>query len=124
MARTKNPGKDKGKGKGKESASFSQPRPQVCLFDSESRQDRYFTSFESREVLEGRYLDLDFLNSIDFSHIGIFKEFGWWNFMKIHRSIYKDVIRALYSNASKTLGKGNLMKGLRLTFGTSTLRLM
>ena len=94
------------------------------MFDSESQQERYFNSFESREVLEGRYLDLDFLDSIGFPYITIFKEFGWWNFMKIHRSIYEDVIGLFIQMLVTHLVKENPMKDLRLILGTSTLKSM
>ena len=105
MARTKNPNR----GKGKEPASSSHPPspflPQIRLFANDDQQERYFNYFESRDVLEGRYLDLEFLESTNFLYVATFKEFGWWDFLSIHRSIYKDTVRAFYSNASITFGR-------------------
>ena len=77
MARTKNSGKDKGKGKEPASSSHppSQPRPQIHFFNSKGQQERYSILFKSLEVPEGRYLDLMFLESTDFSYIQTFKEF-------------------------------------------------
>ena len=121
MARTKNFGKRKEKEKELASSSRlpSQPRPQIQLFNSEGQQERYSIHFESREVLEGRYLDLTFLESIDFPYIQTFKEFGWWDFLTIHRCIYEDVIRAFYSNANNTYHKKKSNKKFKTNIGDS-----
>lgn len=68
---------------------------------------------------EGRYLDLTFLESIDFPYIQTFKEFSWWDFLTIHICIYEDAIKAFYSNADNTYHKRKLDKKFKTNIGDS-----
>ena len=121
MARTKNPNSRKGK----KPASLSNPPspslPQVHLFNNDAQKERYFTFFDSWEVLEGRFLDLDFLTSIYFPYITTFEEFGWLNFLKIHRCIYEDVVKAFYSNANDIFHKRKSSERFKTNIGSTSL---
>ena len=123
MGQMKNSRKDKGKGKESTSSSHppSQPRPQIQFFNSEGQQERYSILFESREVLEGCYLDLTFLESIDFLNIQTFKEFGWWDFLTIYRCIYEDAVRVFYLNVDNTYHKRKLDKKFKTNIGDSPI---
>jgi len=122
MPRTKNASK------GKEKALSSQPPvvlswPKLHLFENSHQHERYSNFFEAREVLHDRCLDKDFLKSIKFLHIQTFKDFGWWKFIFIHRTILEDVVRAFYSNASNLFNAKRSHESFRSSIGPTYLEI-
>lgn len=99
MARTKNLGKGK-RVENPNPKRSTHGKSSLRLFDRAFQHDKYLQRFDFHEVLHGRCLDIEFLESIKFPYINTFKTLGWWNFLTIHRVVLEDVIHAFYSNAS------------------------
>ena len=68
-------------------------------------------------------MDIEFLESTGFPYIETLKEFGWWNFLTIHRSIYENLVRAFYSNANNTYHKHQLDKKFKTNIGDTNFKI-
>ena len=126
MARMKNSGKDKGKRKELASLSHppSQPRPQIQFFNSEGQQERYSILFESQEVLEGRYLDLTFLESINFPYIKRLRSLVG-GISKLSIDVYMKMQLGLFTQMLIIhITRGNRTKSLKQTLENISLKLL
>jgi len=64
--------------------------------------EHYSNLFDSRDIILKRYINISSLELINFPYLGILRDFGWWDFISLHKDAYIDVVRVFYSNANNT----------------------
>ena len=62
-------------------------------------QMRFNDTFAHRDIKAGRVIHFELLESINFSYLSTFEEFGWTNYLKMNAPIYENLVRAFYCNS-------------------------
>ena len=77
--------------------SFSSSRIS-SYFSNLTQQERYFASFQSREIIDPKYLDTGFFESEEFDCYQVFKNYDLLDFMSIKKRHFPDLVRLFYCN--------------------------
>ena len=62
-------------------------------------QTRFDDMFAHWDVKAGRVIRFELLESINFSYLSTFEEFGWKNYLKMNAPVYENLVRAFYCNS-------------------------
>ena len=63
-----------------------------------AQQERYFDSFQSRDIIDPKYLDEGFFESENFDCYQVFKNYDLLEFMTIRKRHFPDLVRLFYCN--------------------------
>ena len=79
------------------------PKRQNPSFNANFRtaiaQTRFDDTFAHRDIKAGRVIHFELLESINFSYLSTFEEFGWKNYLKMNAPVYENLVRAFYYNS-------------------------
>ena len=62
-------------------------------------QTHFDNTFVHHEVKAGRVIKFDLLESINFSYLSTFEDFGWIDYLKMNAPVYKNLVRIFYYNS-------------------------
>ena len=79
------------------SPSLSFPRSST-LFSSDDQRLRYSSQFSTRQILNPKYLDLEFFKGETFDCYQVFQNSGLVDFMSLKLPYYPELIRVFYNN--------------------------
>ena len=68
------------------------------LFSSDEQHIRYSSLFQSRQILDPKYLDLEFFDEETFDCYQVFQNTGMIPFMSLKLPYYLELVRVFYSN--------------------------
>ena len=77
--------------------SLSFPRSST-LFSSDDQRLRYSSQFSTRQILNPKYLDLEFFKGETFDCYQVFQNSGLVDFMSLKLPYYPELIRVFYNN--------------------------
>nr|KYP56404.1 hypothetical protein KK1_002641 [Cajanus cajan] len=70
----------------------------LTLFSTDEQWDRYFQLFSERNIVDPKYLNIDFFEDESFECYTILKNSGVLDFMSLKNPVYPDLVRVFYSN--------------------------
>ena len=68
------------------------------LFSSDEQHIRYSSLFQSRQILDPKYLDLEFFDGKTFDCYQVFQKTSLIPFMSLKLQYYPELVRVFYSN--------------------------